>query len=179
MAKSKAKTGFKKVPNRHIYTRISYLHQAAQYLSNQQHGPGTETPKPVPKESDGLQVKGKTLERTNGGAKADDVAISGPGAHHAVANLGLSRELGSHILAVSRKGVVKLSTELKKSICRRCNSILVPGQTVESQVENMSRGGSKPWADVLVTTCVACGLQKRYPVGSSRQPKRKQRLEKS
>jgi ribonuclease P protein subunit RPR2 len=179
MGKARAEAGVKKVPNRHVYARISYLHQAAHYLSTQQRGQVTETQETAPRESGGNRLKYEMTEEPKYGAEVNDVAIPESEAHHAIANLGLPRELGSHILAVSRKGLVKLSHELKRSICKRCNSILVPGQTAGNRIENTSRGGSKLWADVLVTTCVACGLQKRYPVGSSRQTKRKERLERS
>jgi ribonuclease P protein subunit RPR2 len=165
---AKIKAG-KKVPNKHIYARISYLHQAAHYLSNQQHASAIQSHIARPQhESQQNQTGGGRREIV--GELENDVK-----ANEMTANLGLPRELASHILAVSHKGVVKLSRELKQSICKRCTSTLVVGLSAESKVENKSRGGNKPWADVLVTTCLTCGMQKRYPVGSKRQPKRKER----
>lgn len=84
-------------------------------------------------------------------------------------DLGLSRQLASHILLVSNKSNVKLSKGLKRTICKRCTSVLIAGQTAQTRMENKSRGGRKPWADVLVNTCMACGMEKRYPVGAKQR----------
>jgi ribonuclease P protein subunit RPR2 len=43
----------------------------------------------------------------------------------------------------------------------------------KAQIENLSKGGRKPWADVLVVRCRVCGFVKRYPVGARRQRKKK------
>jgi ribonuclease P protein subunit RPR2 len=178
MVKTKTEGGAKKVPNRQIFARISYLHQAAHYLSHQQFASQSQRVVQMSEENHPETAKYGKLDESEGSTMANGMVTFSSRADDATANLGVSRELASHIFAVSRKGVVKLSRELKSSICKRCNSVLVAGQTAESRVENKSRGGGKPWADVLVTTCVACGMQKRYPVGAQRQPKRKERTEK-
>lgn len=36
-------------------------------------------------------------------------------------------------------------------------------------VENKSRGGRKPWADVIVVECFTCGRSRRFPVNAPRQ----------
>jgi len=51
----------------------------------------------------------------------------------------------------------------------------VPGKTSIIRLENKSKGGRKPWADVLVVECQRCGLERRYPVGQERQCKKKDR----
>ena len=84
-------------------------------------------------------------------------------------HLPLSRLFINHLKAVSLKGQVRLSSKMKHSICRRCDILLVPGFTSTSNLENKSRKGKKPWADVLVVTCTSCGAVKRFPVGAKRQ----------
>ena len=42
-------------------------------------------------------------------------------------------------------------------------------------VENKSRHGRKPWADLLVSECFTCGRRKRYPLGATRQLRRQLR----
>ncbi|KAJ4297468.1 hypothetical protein N0V90_005359 [Kalmusia sp. IMI 367209] len=82
---------------------------------------------------------------------------------------------GSDLHTVSRKGQVRLSSDLKRSVCRICNTVLIPGRTATQRIENESRGGKKPWADVLVIECTLCGSKKRFPVGAQRQKKKAER----
>jgi ribonuclease P protein subunit RPR2 len=142
MAKEKKPLDTKKVPNRHLYSRISYLHQAAQYLAGKasEHQP-TE---------DG---NGRSTQQT-----------------------GLPGLLTAHMLLVSQKSKVKISRDVKRSVCKRCNGLLVEGQTSRTRIENKSKGGKKPWADVLVVKCIPCGFEKRYTVGQERQLKKTERV---
>jgi ribonuclease P protein subunit RPR2 len=80
-------------------------------------------------------------------------------------NAPLSRFYISTARTVAKKSVLRLSPSLKRTICKRCDLLLVPGATSTHRVENSSRGGRKPWADVLVVECNACGAVKRFPVG--------------
>lgn len=61
---------------------------------------------------------------------------------------------------------------MKRATCKFCNSTLIEGETSRSVVENASKDGKKPWADLLVVKCLTCGNAKRYPV-SARKQKRK------
>jgi ribonuclease P protein subunit RPR2 len=88
---------------------------------------------------------------------------------------GLALQLGSDLQNVTRKGQVRLSMDLKRNICKSCNTILVPGRTVTQRIENQSKGGKKPWADVLIVECSLCGSKKRFPVGAKRQPRKTER----
>ncbi|OAX84663.1 hypothetical protein ACJ72_00955 [Emergomyces africanus] len=93
----------------------------------------------------------------------------------------LSRQLASQMRGVSLKSQLRLSSGIKRSICKRCDSLLIPNSTSVETVENPSRGGStkKPWADVRVVRCDNCGYIKRYPQTEKRSLKlaeRKRRL---
>ncbi|RYP05947.1 hypothetical protein DL765_009671 [Monosporascus sp. GIB2] len=61
---------------------------------------------------------------------------------------------------------------MKHTICKYCDTLLVEGDTSTSFVENQSKGGKKPWADVLVVKCNTCGGLKRFPVQAPRQKRR-------
>jgi ribonuclease P protein subunit RPR2 len=61
-------------------------------------------------------------------------------------------------------------------MCKSCNTVLIPGRTVSQTIENPSKGGRKPWADVLVVTCLICGGKKRFPVGATKQLKKHKRI---
>jgi ribonuclease P protein subunit RPR2 len=49
--------------------------------------------------------------------------------------------------------------------------MLIAGVSSACFIENKSRGGKKPWADVLVVRCQTCSHETRYPVGQ--QPAKK------
>lgn len=147
MAKAKSNPG---VQNKIIYSRASYLYQAANYLASRaaaQHGPAPEGSKDedsVPRMSD--------RQRTS------------------IQNM--SRQAASDMRAVSLKAQIRQGPALKRAICKFCDTLQIEGQTCQSVVENPSKGGLKPWADVLVIKCNTCGNSKRHPVSAPRQKRR-------
>lgn len=128
------------VVNRHNYTRASYLYQAANYLAEVSH-----------------QFK------HNSKLEANDAS------QRAKASQNLSRQLASDLKLVCQKNVIRQSPEMKHAICKFCNTTLLEGKTSRSVVENPSKDGKKPWADVLVVSCLTCGNTKRYPVAARKQ----------
>lgn len=140
MSKVKAPKN-KGVPNKHIHARASFLYQAATYLT--------------------LQIP---PDKTNGQEPS-------PLNESAVSNQSpIALRLGSDLQQVSRKAQLRLAVDLKRTICKTCNSVLISGRTATQEVENLSKGGRKPWADVLVIQCKLCGGKKRFPIGSKPQP---------
>jgi ribonuclease P protein subunit RPR2 len=93
-------------------------------------------------------------------------------------NNGASRHMTAQCKGVSRKAQIRMSQDAKRSMCKRCETQLVLGQSSEEHVENLSRNGAKPWANVLVLTCLTCKAVKRYPIGAARTSKRKDRQSK-
>ncbi|KFY00654.1 hypothetical protein O988_03181 [Pseudogymnoascus sp. VKM F-3808] len=169
MAKAKQAKGAN-VPHKALHSRLSYLYQAATYLSAQEK-PSTAsaipTPPPVPSQPH-LQ---------NAGDESDH--------HHELAepqpasSQNLSRLLLSDLRTVSMKMQIRLSPGMKHTICKRCDMLLQDGSTCVTKVENKSKNGRKPWADVLVRTCANCGCEKRFPVNAERQPRRPNRVSKA
>ena len=179
-----------RVPHKHLHSRIAFLYQAANYLSQ------------VPKEDEGYPEKAANEEQALTKATEEQPPIEvfpqgtstvvGPVAssvskipnqphgleqNGSTTELGQSRRLMSHLRAVSLKSQIRLSPSIKHSFCRHCEGPLIPGSTSSSKIENTSRGGRKPWADILVVTCKLCGTSKRAPVGAKRQPRKKDRLQ--
>lgn len=103
---------------------------------------------------------------------AEDLAQSNGALH---THHGLALQLGSDLQNVSRKGQVRLSSELKRTICKTCNAVLISGRTASQAIENASKGGRKSWADILVITCALCGSKKRFPIDAKRQVKKIER----
>jgi ribonuclease P protein subunit RPR2 len=85
-----------------------------------------------------------------------------------------SNQLVSDLKAVSLKAQIQMSPVMKQAICKSCNTILIDSSTCSIEVENKSKGGKKPWANVLVRSCNICGSSKRYP-SAARQKRRPHR----
>lgn len=160
MAKGKPGGG---VQNRAIYSRISFLQQAAVAL--------TSIPEPLlASGSDGASSANipSVSSSSNHGPCIKNRSGDVPGA----ALDGMSRRLATDLRAVSLKTRIRLMPAVKQMICKFCDSVLIDGQSCTSTVENKSKGARKPWADVLVRRCHTCGRERRYPVSAAR-PRRK------
>ncbi|KAI8966102.1 Rpr2-domain-containing protein [Daldinia sp. FL1419] len=134
------------VPNRPVYSRISYLYQAATYLASQS----------------------QDITNNTATAKPEDNKDS----HVDLCENGLARRFITDLRSVSLKNQIRLSPAMKHTICKFCDSLLVEGETSSSSIENKSKGGKKPWADVLVVKCHACEGVKRFPIQALRQKRR-------
>ena len=180
MSSAKSKAG-KGPQQKHLHSRISYLYQAATYLAEigstepafslGHNERGTNTNK-VCEDSVMFEApcpdRGYALPIIKGILEGDVVASEARSAPTSQ-SCGGSRQLFAHLRAVSLKGQIRLSPQMKHSICKRCDQFLVPGCSATICMENKSRGAKKPWADVLVIKCIACGTAKRFPVGAKRQ----------
>jgi ribonuclease P protein subunit RPR2 len=141
----------KGIPSKHLHARTTFLYQAATYLTLK------ITPEVPLSDSEVSRTAAHTHDR------------SFPN------HCPLALQLGSDLQQVSRKAQLRLSVDLKRTMCKRCNTVLVHGRTATQTIENTSKDGKKPWADVLVLRCKLCGGNKRFPVGAKKQPKKKNR----
>lgn len=82
------------------------------------------------------------------------------------------RHLVSHLKGVSRKSVVRLQRDIKRSLCKGCDEILISGKTSVEMMENRSKNAAKLGAGVLVVKCRTCGTVKRFPVGVESQQRK-------
>lgn len=179
------------IAQRHIHSRISYLYQAAIYLENSasrvedrplrtsaaaeddpvRFGGAGESNAPV-------KLECKVLPNGIDQSKPEASGKNARSQKHSQAVLASSTET-HHLLAsmrsISHKTQIRLSRSIKRSVCRRCNGLLLLNSIAE--MENLSRGGRKVWADVLVVKCSRCDFVKRYPVGmgEARKSRTKQR----
>ncbi|CAI7605831.1 unnamed protein product [Penicillium crustosum] len=146
MAKAKGKKEAKNSKNSknsqsHIRARLDYLHQAAAYFQ------GKSTL------AEGQNVKVHSNEPTSVAGHLD------PEDGHT----GYTQQVCS--------GNQKKTQEPLRNLSRRCDTILIPGVTCSHETENASRGGKKPWANVLVVRCLSCGTEKRFPQTEKRGKK--------
>jgi ribonuclease P protein subunit RPR2 len=140
------------VKSRHVYSRLSFLYQAATHFTQRQ-------PEPVASEIQGV---GHASDKSTPPRKAPRYD-------------GMARMLATDLRTIALKMQLRLSPAMKSKVCRYCDTILVEGTTCSVVMENKSKGGKKPWADVMVWKCESCGREKRYPVNAKRQPKRSRR----
>ncbi|KAK3068507.1 hypothetical protein LTR53_013861, partial [Teratosphaeriaceae sp. CCFEE 6253] len=185
MAKEKTKAG---VPNRHLHARISYLQQAATYLTVQgridggvQRSPDTDPATAAIRIGDCRTEAPPTGDDGRAGTSsvasldaeyAQDTKDSVLALPHSG---GVPLRLTSHLQQIARKAQIRLHPHIKHSICRTCSTVLVDGETCRKRMENLSRGGAKLHADVLVIQCAVCGAVKRFPVGATRQERKARR----
>lgn len=167
MAKAKTTTGAN-VPHRALCSRISYLYQAAAYLSTQ-----VQPPTPIPKD-EAADSQNNNIELSKDDSSRHKPILSDSQHAHA-----LPRKFVSDLRDVSLKMQIRLSPAMKHTMCKRCDTLLVDGRTCATEVENKSKGGRKPWADTLVKKCLNCGCERRYPVNSDRQTRRPHRVMKA
>ncbi|POS84724.1 hypothetical protein EPUL_004530 [Erysiphe pulchra] len=250
MTKAKNKTSKRptSIPNKIIYSRVSYLYQAAVYLAtvstphyaknNEEEEEEEQKEKNrnncYSKVDAGLENKTTTTERdrdvnldaapasviasnfavvdvvaSNHGKQVDTLAeplrnegrrlddkkeekiiskhqdLLTNGTHNlnssfrlTTTTLNSSRRLASELRAVSLKTQIRLSPHVKHSICKTCSTILIDGSTCSNLIENNSKGGKKPWADILVKRCYTCDSVKRFPISAQRQERREVRKRK-
>ena len=160
---------------KHLHSRISYLYQAATFLTEAASSePSIKHDVPTAEEmaNTGKCEQG-SVRLAESSAPVEESVIGTCRSNPSV----LSRPLLAHVRAISRKSQIRITPNIKRSICKRCDALLLPGSTSTSHVENKSRNGSKPWANILVTTCLACGTVKRFPVREKRQMKRRERMQ--
>ena len=162
----------------HLHSRISYLHQASTYIANPQKEK-SNTVQSVQPDSGDLFIHPQEDEGHSRHANDSYVSSSHVSSRMKLERNtlpALSRQMIEDLRSVSLKCQERLAPNVKHSICKRCNSLLVAGSTSTNHLENKSRGGRKPWADVLVVTCRTCGIQKRFPVGSKHQLRKSERI---
>jgi ribonuclease P protein subunit RPR2 len=184
MAKAKSLNG-PNVPNKALHSRVSYLYQAANYLAtlNQDSSVTRKSERqsegrtnPSGHESQNFEDSSQKKIHHHG-ADTDKQDEQHAESHTTLAST-MSRKLLSDLQTVSLKMQIRLSPAMKHTICKRCDTLLIDGCTCVMEVENKSKNGRKPWADVLVRKCTNCGCERRFPLAVERQPRRPQRAQK-
>lgn len=138
-------------PQRAVISRLSFLYQAATYL---------------------------TLSQPAKPAVGTDTSTSTSSPESPTINSSttpLSRYYLSHLIASAEKSQQRLSPSIKRTICKRCTSILITGVSCTTRIENASKQGRKRKADVIIVECNGCGVTKRYPTDEAGRKKQKQR----
>ncbi|KAL6298363.1 Rpr2-domain-containing protein [Sparassis latifolia] len=126
------------VTSRDIIQRINFLYQASAYLAS------------ISKSKNGklLLHRGSKTDERQKGAKA----------RHPASTAELSRSYIRSMRVIGQKTTVKLDPNIKRTLCRGCNVVLIPGSTVATRVKKSSSHGH-----TVVYTCTACNTTRRIP----------------
>lgn len=129
------------LPQKSIHLRLAFLHQAASHIADHVQNNARMTWKADEDDALMLDLKSKTVTTQ-------------------------PRYLINQMKGVSRKSVIRLHKDVKRSVCKRCDELLAEDKNSTTEVENRSANLSKPWADILVIKCKTCGTSKRFPIGA-------------
>jgi ribonuclease P protein subunit RPR2 len=150
-------------PQKAMHSRVSYLYQVAAHLETHQ--------QQLHHRDRQVEIVHPDPEQSVENLQSSPVSKIYP--HDDAKNI--SRRLVSELRSIALKAQLRISPEMKHSICKNCDTLLVNGSTLTSQIENKSKAGKKPWADVLVRKCTICGHETRTPVALQRQKRRPER----
>ncbi|KAF9792598.1 Rpr2-domain-containing protein [Thelephora terrestris] len=133
------------VPNREIMQRLNFLYQASTWLSSLPASKGDVTPTAEPSVPPVISSDSK-------GKKKQKPRVP------PVTPAYLSRAYVSSMKAIGRKTVVKLDPSVKRTICKGCDALLIPGMTAIVR--------SKPSSShkkMVRLSCVNCKTMRRIP----------------
>ncbi|KAK4510822.1 Urease accessory protein UreG [Mucor velutinosus] len=120
------------VKNVQAFERLSFLHQAAILMSTLQYDTKPSTSASAPKHH------------------VRDWQGDPPGTLHAT-----SRYLNHHMKQITGKLVMRLDPSVKRAVCKRCDTPVIPVITSTSRIK------SKPTPSVI-QTCKICKSKRRY-----------------
>lgn len=184
MAKAKASKEVKNAKS-HLKARLEYLQQAANYLQNA--SMYRDQPGSTSVNDDANEINNAADEKPmpqaicprNGGNFSNSTTVSGRQQSTKKPLTNLSRVSIHQMRGVSLKTQTRLSIPVKRSYCKRCDTLFTPGVNCVHEISNASRERKKPWADVLVVRCLVCGTEKRFPQTerkSKKLPERRSQL---
>lgn len=177
MAKAKGTKKGAKNTQSHIRARLDYLHQAAVYLQGKSTEHKDDSTAPAVHGNRNQSAENQTPDGAGSQSEPDikqkTCSVSQQTANKPLDNL--SRTCVLHLRDVAMKTQIRLPVDLKRSLCKRCATVLTPEVACSREIRNQSRGGKKPWADVLIVRCLSCGAEKRFPQTDKRAKKLVQR----
>ncbi|PLN86082.1 Rpr2-domain-containing protein [Aspergillus taichungensis] len=180
MAKPKTKKPNTGGANSHIRARLEYLNKAAAFLQSTAQLPGpptSDSDTPNNRNEDDMDLTPNTarvvplvtgVTGVTDQTPQNNLKTTTTTPQHLIQ---LSRGYISQMRGVSLKTRTRLPIDVKRSFCKRCDTILALGINSTQEIQNASRGRRKPWADVRVVRCGTCQTEKRFPQTEKRSRK--------
>ncbi|KAH8107874.1 Rpr2-domain-containing protein [Cristinia sonorae] len=149
------------VANRDILQRMNFLYQASAFLNTIVDPPAVPEPPsppvvssiastPVQQERQ-LKIQRKRVERLK--------------KRHPPTCAALSRSYINSMKIIGQKTNVKLDPAVKRTICKSCNVVLMPGATATVRVKSSSTHGN-----MMLYTCMSCKQIRRIPAPPTLHP---------
>lgn len=177
MAKARAQKEAKSAKI-HLKARLDFLRRAAEYLHNTAIG-SDRAKNAIADSGSDINTGTSTEERTTQATDiCDDLKTTTATRSQRTTKkplTNLARMSISQMRGVSLKTQMRLPVPVKRSYCKKCDTLLTPGVSSEHEIKNSSRGRKKPWADMLVVSCLVCGTEKRFPQTERRSRKLQER----
>ncbi|KAL2820044.1 RNAse P Rpr2/Rpp21/SNM1 subunit domain-containing protein [Aspergillus granulosus] len=167
MAKLKGKKGPSGGVNSHVRARINFLYNASTFLQSARQKLEAVEHAVHPPEDEVMtdSIRDEPQASVNSAISRD----------HLNCVPALARTYLSQMRGVSLKCQLRLPIEQKRSFCKRCDTLLIPGDNCTEEIRNPSRRARKPWAEVRVVRCNTCGTEKRFPRTDRRSSKLSER----
>ncbi|KAH8119363.1 Rpr2-domain-containing protein [Phellopilus nigrolimitatus] len=154
------------IPNRDIIQRLNFLYQASTYLnglgaSQPQAGPSNAPPEAAKNDKGAKQEGSEKLQEnaddgTQKGIKSSDTRKR-PGKRKATAH-DLARSYVKSMKIIGQKTNVKMDPSVKRTLCKGCNTVLMPGVTAKVRVKPLPSHGH-----AVNYTCINCSTSRRIP----------------
>jgi ribonuclease P protein subunit RPR2 len=125
--KKKQKNGTT-IPNLASFERMNFLYQASHLLMN-------------------VHLQLKAQDSAEAGIKTRSTVVD---------SLDLSRHYVQTMSKIASKSVLRLHPDLKRTFCKYCHTLLIPGETCQVRTANQRKQAH------LVVTCLHCGKFCRY-----------------
>ncbi|KAH9822132.1 RNAse P Rpr2/Rpp21/SNM1 subunit domain-containing protein [Melampsora americana] len=145
--------------DRDVLQRLNFLHQAAHYFATASHSlQSTQDARSLEAKEDTIGSKRASgcLSKQIHDQRRERLLIAQPVLHAPIS--GLSRVMSTNMKAVARKAVVRMDPSVKRSICRSCNLLLVPGHTSVIRLRP-----SKTHVRRVSTVCLSCQDSRNIP----------------
>ncbi|KAJ3175088.1 Ribonuclease P protein subunit p21 [Geranomyces variabilis] len=139
-----------RIDNLEAYHRLNFLHQAAVLVAGLPVSNPPPPPPPPPQQQHSSTTTGKN-------PPPDSCSVQ---QKHAKTCSNLSRFYIRTRRAVERKLVLRSHPSVKRSLCKRCKGLLLPGVSAMVKVK-VEQG--RP---IVLTTCGSCGTCRRLPAGA-------------
>ncbi|OBZ71023.1 Ribonuclease P protein subunit p21 [Grifola frondosa] len=134
------------VANRDIIQRLNFLYQASTYLNFINPDPKASTSGlSAPPEQSG---PGKKTKRQKREEKSKT--------RHPTTAADLSRSYVQSMRIIGQKTMVRMDPSIKRTLCKNCNTVLIPGTTSTVRIKPCPSHGH-----AVVYTCLACSTARR------------------
>ncbi|KAJ9125554.1 hypothetical protein QFC22_000516 [Naganishia vaughanmartiniae] len=142
--------------NQDLLQRLNHLYQANTYLASVSHElAGGVSPAPVGCEANETPLsrnKARKARRRESREKADALAV-------------VARRSNQRFKVMVKHNILHTDPSLKRSFCKGCNAICIPGLNARVRVRSSTVHGNK-----LITTCSTCSTTRTIPAPPT-QPK--------